>query len=110
MARHKQYIVPLHYYKPLESVTTITEAAERWCLGRSTIRNAIRVEHIAAVQSGRTWLISVPSLVARYGDPPTLSGVSGGCQGPETALQITPERKEKHERDCHSQRAKTTAR
>ena len=110
MPSRDRYIVPSRYYAPLEFVTTITEASRRWYLGKSTIRNAIRMQHIAALKSGSTWLISVPSLVAHYGDPPALSGVSGGCQWQDTALQIMPERSLSRERDCNPQGQKAFAR
>ncbi len=51
-------------------VVTLTEAARLWYRHRSTLRYAIDAGLVNARQSGRTWLISVSSLVAHYGPPP----------------------------------------
>jgi len=81
-------------FEPLAFVTTISEAAELWYRHRSTIRYAIDAGNIAAVQSGRTWLISVPSLVAIWGDPPALSGKNStfdNLGGAKTPLRLARE-------------------
>jgi len=54
----------------LQRVVTLSEAACLWYRHRSTLRYAIDAGLIAARQSGRTWLLSVASLVAHYGPPP----------------------------------------
>jgi hypothetical protein len=67
-----------HQYRPparigedeLHRVVTLTEAARRWYRHRSTLRYAIDAGLVSARQSGRTWLISVSSLIAHYGPPP----------------------------------------
>lgn len=66
-----------HCYRPparagesdLYRVVTLTEASRLWYRHRSTLRYAIDAGLVSARQSGRTWLISVASLVAHYGPP-----------------------------------------
>ena len=87
----KPYQCPPQHYEPLGFVTTISEAAQHWQYSRYGVRYAIDAGNLAAVQSGRTWLISVPSLVAYWGYPPALLGTSDYANGQETPLQITRE-------------------
>lgn len=54
----------------LYQVVTLTEACALWYRHRSTLRYAIDAGLVSARQSGRTWLVSVASLVQHYGPPP----------------------------------------
>jgi len=54
----------------LRGIMTITEAAKRWHLNTSTLRNAIRERRLQATKSGATWLIAYEDMVASYGDEP----------------------------------------
>ena len=51
------------------AVTTINEASRLWYLSRTAIVYAIDAGLITARKSGKTWLISVASMIARYGKP-----------------------------------------
>ena len=70
-----KYSVAEKYYKPLESVATPGTVALVWCRSYTGVLHAINLNHFAARKCGKTWLISLPSVVAYWGDPPTLSGV-----------------------------------
>lgn len=54
------------HFRVLEDVTTVKEAANMTGYHPQTIRYNIDAGNIAAVQVGKTWLISVPSLKALY--------------------------------------------
>ena len=84
----KPYTCPQRFYEPLQFVATVSEVAEHWHRHRTTVLYAIHAENIAAVKSGRTWLISVPSVTEFWGYPPALLGVSQSLDGPKTPLQI----------------------
>lgn len=60
------------HYAPLRQVVTLSTAARLYCRDRSTIRYAIDAGNLAACKDGRIWLISVPSLVALWGNPPCM--------------------------------------
>jgi len=77
-------------YGPLAYVTTVSEAAHVWGYHRTTIQRAIDFGYVAAIKSGRTWLISVPSLVAHFGHPPTPKSDNPNLVKPGTATQIIP--------------------
>lgn len=70
-----------HHVKPinwlgeedLHRVVTLTEACQVWYRHRSVLRYAIDAGLINARKSGNTWLVSVHSLVRRYGLPPERS-------------------------------------
>ena len=51
------------------SVTTISEVSKLWYLSRTAILYAIDAGLITARKSGKVWLISVNSVVNRYGKP-----------------------------------------
>lgn len=51
------------------SVTTISEVSKLWYLSRTAILYAIDAGLITARKSGKVWLISVNSVVKRYGKP-----------------------------------------
>jgi hypothetical protein len=97
----KPYRVHPKYYSPLGLVTTVTEAAETWKRHRSVILYAIDAENIAAVKSGATWLISVPSLQAFWGDPPALSKPFIGSFQSGAPLQIAGKGGRNDERGGH---------
>jgi hypothetical protein len=84
----KPYYVPQKYSDSLALVTTISEAAKTWDRHRSTIKYAIDAENIVAVQSGATWLISVPSIQDFWGDPPTLPQPILDANSSKTPLRI----------------------
>jgi hypothetical protein len=52
----------------LESIVTVTEACILWQRGRTSIKFAIDRGYLTARRVGRDWLISVPSLIAHYGE------------------------------------------
>lgn len=54
-------------------VVTVPEACEMWDKPRNTLLYAIDAGNIVARKSGSTWLISVPSLVKRWGWPRKLA-------------------------------------
>lgn len=66
--------------KPIETegewmlywVVTIPEACALWDKPRNTLLYAIDAGNITARKSGKCWLISVPSLVKRWGWPKEL--------------------------------------
>ena len=88
----KPYTCPLHFYDPLALVATISEIAAHWQRHRNTIQYAIDAGNLAAVKSGRTWLVSLPSVAAYWGPPhPTPLPGFDRIQHPENAktpLQI----------------------
>lgn len=54
------------HFKVLDDVTTVKEAAQMTGYHEQTIRYNIDAGNLAAVQVGKTWIISVPSLKALY--------------------------------------------
>lgn len=60
-------------YPELSQVVTLAEAARLAYRDPKSLRYAIDTGHIAAVQCGRIWLVSVPSLDAHFGTSPQLS-------------------------------------
>ncbi len=66
----KPYRVHQKYYAPLELVATVTTVAELWRRSYTGVIYAIDAENIAARKCGKTWLVSLPSVVAYWGLPP----------------------------------------
>lgn len=59
------------HYSCLKDVVTLSEAARLYYRDKKTVRYAIDAENLAARQCGRNWLVSVPSLIALWGNPPS---------------------------------------
>jgi hypothetical protein len=59
------------HYTCLKYVTTLAGAARLYKRDKKTVRYAIDAGNIAAVQDGRNWLVSIPSLIAYWGNPPS---------------------------------------
>lgn len=57
------------HYAPLTQVSTMAAVARRWKVDKKTVRYAIDSGNIAAVQEGRVWLVSIPSVMAFWGTP-----------------------------------------
>jgi hypothetical protein len=53
----------------LNAVVTLPEACARWRKHRKTVELAIDKDQLVWRQAGRTYLITVESLVARWGQP-----------------------------------------
>lgn len=53
----------------LKNVVTLGEARRAWGKSRSALIYAIDRGHLTARKAGRDWLITVPSLIIRYGNP-----------------------------------------
>jgi hypothetical protein len=60
-----------NHYQCLAQVVTMSEAARMYYRDRQTVRYAIDAGNLAARQCGRNWLVSVPSLIALWGNPPS---------------------------------------
>jgi len=59
----------LEHFTYLKFVTTVAGACRMYDKPRRTIQYAIDTGNIAALKDGGVWLISIPSLVARWGWP-----------------------------------------
>jgi hypothetical protein len=59
-----------NHYNCLNHVTTLAGAARMYYRDPKTVRYAIDTNNLAAVRDGRVWLVSIPSLVALWGEPP----------------------------------------
>jgi hypothetical protein len=84
----KPYRVHPKYYRSLATVATVTTVAKVWHRSRTGIHYAIDTENIAAVKCGKTWLISLPSVVAYWGLPPAPIGQENTSKNAVTALQV----------------------
>jgi hypothetical protein len=58
------------HYAPLKQVATLSTVARVWKRDKKTVRYAIDAANIAAIQDGRIWIVSVPSVMAWWGAPP----------------------------------------
>lgn len=58
------------HYDPLKQVSTLASVARRWKRDKKTVICAIDSGNIAAQKDGRIWLVSIPSVLAWWGNPP----------------------------------------
>jgi hypothetical protein len=58
------------HFAPLDQVSTLASVARRWKRDKKTVAYAIDAGNIAACRDGRIWLVSIPSVVAWWGNPP----------------------------------------
>lgn len=83
----KPYRVNEKYYAPLEQVATAGTVAGLWRRSYTGVLYAIDADNIAAVKCGKTWLVSLPSVAAYWGDPPSPIEYVSMPQEMVTALQ-----------------------
>lgn len=57
------------HYNYLKAVATKAEVARLWRVDKKTVDYAIDASNIAALQCGRIWLVSLPSVVEFWGQP-----------------------------------------
>jgi hypothetical protein len=72
------------FYEPLERVMTFSEAAEKWNLGDSTLREAVRNNRFndgEIRKSGGTWLITEAAMKRLYGEAGGKNTYIAGLRG-----------------------------
>ena len=57
------------HFRCLKYVVTAAEAARMYEVNIRTVMYAIHANNLAAHKLGSVWLVSVPSLIAYWGDP-----------------------------------------
>jgi len=73
----------------LEVVVTIPEICQMYNKGYTSVLYHVIADNIAGVQTGDgRWLVSLPSVVAKFGKPPHPADRVGGSPVSKTALQI----------------------
>lgn len=84
----KPYRVPKKYYLPLANVATVGTVALLWHRSYTGVLYAIDADNIAARKCGKTWLVSVPSVVAYWGLPNHPTASIQPTENTPTAKQI----------------------
>ncbi len=56
------------HFAPLKDVSTLASVAHRWKRDKKTVSYAIDAGNIAACRDGRIWLVSIPSVLAWWGN------------------------------------------
>lgn len=84
----KPYRVHKKFYLPLANVATVGTVARLWQRSYTGVLYAIDADNLAARKCGKTWLISVPSVVAYWGLPTHPTAGIQSSENTGTAQQI----------------------